>query len=115
MRSDLGDRARLQHILDAISEIESYTSQAGFNDFMANSMMRFASIKQLEIIGEAANSLSDELKARFSEIEWGQIVGLRNVLIHQYFRVDEKVVWGIIQKDIPELKTKVLAILSQAV
>lgn len=55
MRGDLGDRARLQHILDAISEIESYTHRVGFDDFVGNSMMRFASIKQLEIIGEAAN------------------------------------------------------------
>ena len=49
MRGDLGDRARLQHILDAISEIESYTHRVGFDDFVGNSMMRFASIKQLEI------------------------------------------------------------------
>ena len=50
MRGDLGDRARLQHILDAISEIESYTRQVSLDDFVENSMMRFVSIKQLEII-----------------------------------------------------------------
>jgi uncharacterized protein with HEPN domain len=112
MRSDFGDNARLQHILEAILEIESYTNQASFDDFMANSMMRFASIKQLEIIGEAANYLTDELKGRFSEVEWRQIVGLRNVLIHQYFRVDENVVWGIIQNNVPELRAKVEEILN---
>ena len=111
MRGDLGDRARLQHILDAIFEIESYTRQVGFDDFVANSMMRFASIKQLEIIGEAANSLTNEFKQRFSDIEWRAIVGLRNILVHHYFGVDENVVWGIIQKDILELKVKILEFL----
>ena len=107
MRGDLGDRARPQHILDAISEIAFYTHQVGFNDFVDSSMMRFASIKQLEIIGEAANSLTDDFKRRFSKIEWRAIIGLRNILVHRYFGIDENVVWGIIQKDIPELKVKV--------
>ena len=111
MRGDLGDRARLQHILDAIFEIELYTRQVGFYAFAANSMMRFASIKQLEIIGEAANSLTDEFKRRVSDVEWRAIIGLRNILVHHYFGIDENVVWGIIQKDTPELKVKVVGIL----
>lgn len=60
MHGHLDDRARLQHILDAITEIVSYTAQADFDDFTNHSMMRFASIKQLEIIGESANKLTDE-------------------------------------------------------
>ncbi len=54
MRGKIGDKERLCHILDAISEIESYTVNIDFKEFVANSMMRFASIKQIEIIGEAA-------------------------------------------------------------
>ena len=112
MRGNLGEKARLQHILDAISEIESYTHRAGFDDFTENSMMRFASIKQLEIIGESTNSLTDDFKRRFSNIEWRSIVGLRNILVHHYFGIDENVVWGIIQKDVPEPKMKVVEILA---
>ena len=67
MRGDPGDRTRLQHILDAIFEIESYTRQVGFDDFVENSMMRFASIKQLEIIGEAANSLNRSVQTKILE------------------------------------------------
>jgi uncharacterized protein with HEPN domain len=55
MRSNLGDRIRLQHILDAIQEIESYLVEVNFNSFIENSMMKFACIKQMEIIGEASN------------------------------------------------------------
>ena len=76
-------------------------------------MMRFASIKQLEIIGEAANNLTNELKSKFTEIEWRKIVGLRNILVHQYFGVDEKIIWDIIQEDIPELRTQVETIVNQ--
>lgn len=81
MKNNIGDEARLKHILDAISEIESYTRGIAFEEFAQNSMMKFATIKQLEIIGEAANRISDELKGKYSEIEWRKIVGLRNILI----------------------------------
>jgi uncharacterized protein with HEPN domain len=59
MRGNSGDKVRLQHIYDAILEIESYLVNKDFGDFMDNSMMRFACIKQLEIIGEASNHITD--------------------------------------------------------
>lgn len=111
MRGKLGDRVRLQHIFDAILEIESYLVNKEFSDFMENSMMRFACIKQMEIIGEASNHISDETKARFTSIEWAQIVGMRNVFVHEYFGIDSTLVWEIIKNDVPELKEKVKQIL----
>ena len=75
-------------------------------------MMRFACIKQLEIIGEAANHISPELKSRFSEIEWAQIIGMRNVFVHEYFGVDSRLVWDIIKSDLPELKLKIQMVIS---
>lgn len=74
-------------------------------------MMRFACIKQMEIIGEASNHISDEIKAKFSSIEWDQIVGMRNIFVHEYFGVDSHLVWEIIKNDLPELKLKVVEIL----
>ena len=62
MRGKLGDKVRLIHILDAIIEVESYLSGADFQSFIGNSMMRFACIKQIEIIGEASNHISQEVK-----------------------------------------------------
>ena len=104
MRGKIGDKERLGHILDAIAEIEGYTSSVEFKDFLANSKMRFASIKQIEIIGEAANYVTPETKTLFSDIEWKQIVGMRHILIHEYFGVDAGLIWQVIINDIPRLK-----------
>jgi uncharacterized protein with HEPN domain len=112
MRGITGDKIRLQHILDAIVEIESYLYQKDFENFLDNSMMRFACIKQMEIIGEASNHISEETKNNFSSIQWAQIVGMRNVLVHEYFGVDVTLVWDIIKNDIPELKIKIQLVLS---
>jgi len=70
MKGKSGDLQRLLHIKEAISEIESYTNNTDLKDFLANSMMRFACVKQIEIIGEAANFVSAETKSLFSDMEW---------------------------------------------
>ena len=79
---------------------------------MNNSMMRFACIKQMEIIGEASDHISEEIKIKFSEIEWAQIKGMRNIFVHEYFGIDSRLVWEIIKHDLPELKGKVVTILN---
>ena len=73
--------------------------------------MRFACIKQMEIIGEASNHISNELKSKFTDVEWAQIVGMRNVFAHEYFGIDSSLVWEIIKNDIPDLKAKIKLIL----
>lgn len=112
MQNNTGDKQRLLHILDAITEIESYTKEADIQEFMNNSMMRFASIKQIEIIGEAANNISQAVQDQFSEIQWNQIIGMRNVMVHEYFGVATNLVWQVILTDLPELKIKIAEILS---
>jgi uncharacterized protein with HEPN domain len=104
MRNKLGDVARLNHILDSIKDIEDYLANADFEIFMVNSMMRFACIKQMEIIGEASQHISEEIKIKFSEIEWAQIKGMRNMFVHEYFGIDTRLVWEIINHDLPILK-----------
>ena len=111
MRSELGDKIRLRHILDAIEEIQKYLGAVELPVFLENSMMRFACIKQMEIIGEASNHVSTELKSKFSDVEWSQIVGMRNVFAHEYFGIDSSLIWEIIKNDIPELKETIEHIL----
>lgn len=110
MRGELGDKIRLQHVVDAIIEIESYTENVDLKAFENNSMMRFACIKQMEIIGEASNHISEATKNRFPDIEWAQIVGMRNVFVHEYFGIDSSLAWEIIQNDIPKLKQRIIEI-----
>lgn len=112
MRGRLGDSARLNHILDAIVEIETYLENADYITFLSNSMMRFACIKQMEIIGEASDHISEVIKTQFSEIEWSQIKGMRNIFVHEYFGIDSRLVWEIIKHDLPDLKSKVVIIIN---
>lgn len=85
MRNKSADIARLEHIREAISEIEKYSESKTFDEFLNDSMFRFAYIKQLEIIGEASNHISKETQQEFSGIQWEQIIGMRNLFIHEYF------------------------------
>jgi len=112
MKEKPGDKQRLQHILDAIDEVEAYTKGSTLDNFLHNSMMRFASVKQIEIIGEAANYLTKETKEKFSSVEWGQITGMRHILVHEYFGIDAELVWQVIMNDLPVLKKTIKEIIS---
>lgn len=112
MKGKLGDRQRLLHILEAINEIQLYTSSADIKNFLENSMMRFACVKQIEIIGEAANYITPETKSIFSDLEWSQIVGMRHILVHEYFGMDFELIWQVVINDLPILKEKILSVIN---
>ncbi len=113
MRGRFGNKARLAHILEAINEIENYLEDTDFATFEGNSMMKFACIKQLEIIGEATHHVTHIIKEKYPNIEWLQIVSLRNFLIHEYFGVDLKVVWDILNSDILNYKMQIQKIVAE--
>ena len=110
MQDRLGDKLRLQHIIDAINEIELYTKDATAESFAANSMMFNATLRQLEIIGEASNKLSEKLIMENEDIAWARIIGLRNLVIHEYFGIDDLAIWNIIKINIPSFKDKIIEI-----
>ena len=110
MPDRLGDKIRLQHILDAIKQIETYTDGVDFEHFTANQMMFDATLRQLEIIGEASNRLSEELIQSNTDVYWARIVGLRNLVIHEYFGIDDLTIWNILKINLPEFKEKILFI-----
>lgn len=106
MRDKIGDKSRIIHILEAIQEIETYIQQTDYHSFLNNSMMKFACIKQIEIIGEASINITLGVKDQYKNIEWQQIKGMRNIFVHEYFGIDHEILWDIIQFDLPDLKIK---------
>lgn len=111
MSGSQSDIARLRHIQDAIWSIQSYLGTSSKDNFMHSPMMRDAVVRQCEIIGEASRYLSDDLKKRYSAIEWKELTDFRNVLIHQYFGVDFNIVWEATQSTLPALLRNVHDIL----
>jgi uncharacterized protein with HEPN domain len=105
------DAVYLQHLLDAVERIEQYTAGMTEQQFLQNTLVQDAVVRQLEIIGEASRNLSDELRQKHSQVPWTKIVGMRNRIVHAYFDVDLTIVWEVIQRDLPDLKAQVHLIL----
>lgn len=103
----------LEHIRDAIKDIESFTKGLTKSGFLKNKLRQSAIVRQLEIIGEASKNIPESFREKYTEVEWKKMAGTRDKIIHHYFGVDLNAVWGIVQKDIPDLKKKILAIIEE--
>jgi uncharacterized protein with HEPN domain len=106
------DGERLRDIDEAIEKIEKYVS-IGYQAFIEDERTQVWIIHHLQVIGEASNHLSDELTEQNQDIPWADIVGLRNILVHQYFGIDLRQVWETAELDMPILKAKVREILQE--
>lgn len=104
-------KAYISHILESITLIEQYTENISFEEFENDRKTIDAVIRNFEIIGEASNKLPEEFRKKYPEIPWRSIIGLRNVLIHDYLGVDIKAVWGNLKQELPQLKKQMKAIL----
>jgi uncharacterized protein with HEPN domain len=107
MSVSLKDKERLKHILSAIKAIEEYTHGFSIESWKEENMRYDATLRQLEIVGEACVRLSPEFTENHPEIPWHSVAGFRNIVVHEYFRVDEFLVWNIIQYNLPLLKARV--------
>lgn len=113
MTGPLTDKVCLLHIIDAMQEIENYLNGVSKEQFLNNSEKRFATIKQIEIIGEACDRINEPIKLNHPEIPCRSIKGFRNISIHEYFGVNYELVWEIALIDLPELKPRIEAILKE--
>jgi len=95
----------ISDILDAANKIEKYVeSIEDFDDFKNNEEKIDAIVRNFEIIGEAANNIPKEIKLKYPDINWRDMVTMRNILSHEYFQVALQVVWDTIKEDIPNIK-----------
>jgi uncharacterized protein with HEPN domain len=108
------DRVYLEHIVECIRRIEENTGK-GREEFLQSHTLQDAVLRNLQTMSEATQRLSDDSRAKHPQIEWSRIAAFRNVLVHNYLGLDLEIVWGITQRDVPELKTAISAILNEIV
>lgn len=104
------DKERLRDIQENIAAIEKYSGH-GRDAFESDELIQTWILHHLLILGEAATRISDEFKEKHSDIPWPKIIGMRNILVHNYFGIDFDVVWSVVDKDLPELKLLIKAVL----
>ena len=103
----------LEHILNSIQRISLFTKGISKNTFLKKEMVQSAVIRELEIIGEAVKNIPPDVTAKYPEIPWKKIAGMRDKLIHNYFGVDFELTYDIIEKDVPALKEQIVKIIKE--
>jgi len=102
----------LEDILDSGQRIIEYTKDITFEEFQTDNKTIDAVIRNYEIIGEASNLLPDEIKEKYTEVDWTRMRGFRNRIVHDYFGVDLQIIWKITFDQIPALISSINSILT---
>jgi len=104
------DEQRLHDILEAIEKIDRYARE-GRAAFDEDERTQVWIVHYIQIIGEAARALPGDLLARYPQIPWSLIIGMRHILVHDYFGIDLDEVWTVVERDLPRLRREVQAVL----
>ncbi len=98
----------LNDIIQAMNKIDNYSKGLDHDSFVNDDMVVDAVLRNIEIIGEAAAQIPESIKQQYSQIPWKRIIGLRNIVIHEYFGVDLENIWKIVTENIPETKPQIM-------
>jgi len=104
------DRERLLDIIEAIENVQKYASQ-GRDVFRNDELIQTWILHHIQILGEAAARLSNEFQEQHPDIPWFKIIGMRNILVHDYFGIDIEAVWSVVENDIPVLYNQIKRLL----
>ena len=105
-------RLLVEDILECIGRIEQYLTGLQLDAFKASQITVDATVRNLEVIGEASRNIPEDVKEAHPELEWAKIVGLRNRVIHEYFGVDLDIIWRIVTDELPALKAQMRELLA---
>jgi uncharacterized protein with HEPN domain len=95
------DRIRLLHMTEAAEAAVRFVAGRQRDELDTDQMLQFAVVRAVEVMGEAANKVSQEIRDTYPEIPWKSIVGMRNRLVHAYFDIDTEMVWQTLQTELP--------------
>ena len=104
----------LKHILDETDFLMDKTKGLAFEDYLKDEVLKRATTRSIEIIGEAAKFLPADFKGSHPDVEWNAIIGMRNKIIHFYFGIKWATVWSVIKNEIPDLNVKIGEIIREA-
>ena len=107
MREPRKDKERLEHIIAAIERVERYIKDKTYDDLQSDDMMFYAVVKNIEMMGEAANMLTAEFQSSHAETPWKMVKGMRNYIVHEYFQIDNIVVWDVATKELQPLREQI--------
>ena len=113
MREQLRDKERLEHILAAIDRVARYTKDKTFDDLLADDMMYYAVVKNIEMMGEAATMLTSKFQESHPETPWKMVKGRRNYIVHEYFQIDNVVVWDVVTNELSTLREQITRYLAE--
>ena len=107
MREPRKDKERLEHIIAAIERVERYVKGKTYDDLLSDDMMFYAVVKNIEMMGEAANMLTADFQSSHSQTPWKMVKGMRNYIVHEYFQIDNIVVWDVVTKELQPLREQI--------
>jgi uncharacterized protein with HEPN domain len=105
-------KEKLEDILEAIRRVREYSQSLSEPEFLKDLKTQDAVIRNLQIIGEAAKGLPEEIRSKHSEIDWRRIVGLRDIITHRYFGIDFEIIWDVVKGKLDALERDIRKILN---
>lgn len=113
MREPARDPGRLEHILMAIANIEEFTCNIDYNQFVADKKTLFATTYNIQIIGEAAYKLTKEFRAAHDDVDWLLMEKMRHIIVHGYYKVNPIIIWNVATDDIIKVKPQIQRLFDQ--